>query len=209
MVTLFMLHMQNTVLSNGACAPLTGTSFQADARRVHQLIKSFLQTETAEQWVNPHARLQNGRVDFKALRAHYSGEGHTSRCIANAERILYTLHYKNERAMQFSAFLDKIQKIFNIYDELGEPMTEQAKVRMLLSTVEHPQLKEAIGALRVRASMDGTTFIECANHLSAQASELPDNLVNRKIAGTNSDRGKTSPTAKRIRGGNSSNPCKR
>ena len=48
--------------------------------------------------------------------------------------------------MQFSAFLDKTQKMFNIYDEEGEPMTEQAKVRMLLSKVEHPQLKDAVGA---------------------------------------------------------------
>ena len=192
-----------------ACAPLVGASFQADARKVHQLIKSFLTTETAEQWVKPHARKQNGRIDFKALRAHYSGEGNTSRRIADAERIRDTLHYKNERAMQFSAFLDKIQKMFNIYDEEGEPMTEQAKVRMLLSKVEHPQLKDAVGALRVRASMDGTTFTECANHLSAQVSELPDNLVNRKIAGTTTDRGRTSPATKRIRGGGANLASKR
>lgn len=36
-----------------ACAPLTGPIFQADARKVHQLIKSFLQTETAERGSNP------------------------------------------------------------------------------------------------------------------------------------------------------------
>ena len=185
-----------------ACAPLNGPSFQADARKVHQLIKSFLQTETAEQWVKPHASKQNGRINFKALRAHYSGEGNTSRRIADAERIRDTLHYKNERALQFSAFLDKIQKMFNIFAEEGEPMTEQAKVRMLLAKVEHPQLKDAVGALRVRASMDGTTFTECSNHLSAQVSELPDSLVNRKIAGTNTNRdAKTSSNAKRIRGG--------
>ena len=87
-----------------ACAPLTGPNFQADARKVHQLLKSFLQTETAEQWVKPHVRKQNGRIDFKALRAHYSREGNTSRRIADAERIRDTLHHKNEREMQFSAF---------------------------------------------------------------------------------------------------------
>lgn len=189
-----------------ACAPLSGPSFQADARKVHQLIKSFLQTETAEQWVKPHSSKQNGRIDFIALRAHYSGEGNTSRRIADAERIRDTLHYKNERAMQFSAFLAKIQKMFNIFADEGEPLTEQAKVRMLLAKVEHPQLKDAVGALRVRASMDGTTFTECANHLSAQVSELPDSLVNRKIAGTSTNRdGKTSPNAKRLRGGGNAN----
>jgi hypothetical protein len=94
-----------------ACCPLAGAMFQADARKVHQLVKSFLQTETAEQWIKPLSRQQNGRADMEALRKHYSGEGNTSRCNAVAERIRDTLHYKNERATQFSAFLDKLQNL--------------------------------------------------------------------------------------------------
>jgi hypothetical protein len=125
-----------------ACSPLTGPVFQADSRKVHQLIKSFLQTETAEQWIKPLARKQSGRADMEALRKHYSGEGNTSRRIAVVERIRDSLHYKNERAMQFSAFLDKLQKMFNIFEEEDEQMTEQAKVRMLLKKVEHPQLQD-------------------------------------------------------------------
>ena len=180
-----------------ACSPLSGPSFQADSRKVHQLLKSFLQTETAEQWIKPIAKKQSGRMDMKALRDHYSGEGNTSRRIAVAERIRDTLHYKNERAMQFSAFLDKLQKMFNIFEEENEEISEQAKVRMLLKKVEHPQLQNAVNALRVRASMDSTTFTECANHLSAQVSELPDYQASRKVAASNT---KTTPL-KRIRGG--------
>ena len=45
---------------------------------------------------------------MEALQNHYSGEGNTSRRIAVAERIRDTLFYKSERAMQFSAFLDKM-----------------------------------------------------------------------------------------------------
>lgn len=188
-----------------ACSPLEGAVFQADARKVHQLIKSFLQTETAEQWVKPIAKKQNGRADMEALRNHYSGEGNTSRRIAVlAERIRDTLFYKSERAMQFSAFLDKMQKMFNIFEEENEQVTEQAKVRMLLKKVEHPQLQDACSALRIRASMEGITFTECANHLSAQVSELPDQQSTRKISGTGSDRSKGSDP-KRIRGGGPGN----
>jgi hypothetical protein len=61
-----------------ACAPLTGDVFQADARKVHQLIKSFLQAECAEQWIKPHAERQSGREDMDALLKHYSGKGNTS-----------------------------------------------------------------------------------------------------------------------------------
>jgi hypothetical protein len=41
--------------------------------------------------------------------------------------------------------------MFNIFEEEKEEITEQAKVRMLLKKVEHPQLQDAVGALRVRA----------------------------------------------------------
>ena len=144
---------------------------------------------------------------MKALRDHYSGEGNTSRRIAVAERIRDTLHYKNERAMPFSGFLDKLQKMFNIFEEENEVISDQAKVRILLKKVEHPQLQDAIGALRVRATIGGgITFTECANHLSAQVSELPDHQTTpRKVSGAGSNRsGKSSSDSKRIRGGNGS-----
>lgn len=180
-----------------ACAPLNGSNFQADARKVHQLLKSFLQAESAEQWIKPLAKHQDGRKDMEALRGHYSGEGYTSRRIAVAERYRDTLHYKNEKALSFSVFLDKIQTMFNIFETEGEPVQEQAKVRMLLKKVEHPQLQTAVGTLRVRAQMDKVTFTECANHLSAIVSELPDYQLNRKVSATDT----TKVKAKRIRGG--------
>ena len=184
------------------CSPLEGAFFQADARKVHQLIKSFLQTESAEQWIKPLSRKQSRRADLKALRDHYSGKGNTSRRIAVTERIRDTLHYKNERAMAFSSFLDKMQKMFNIFEEENEVISEQAKVRMLLKKLEHPQLQDAIIALRVRATMQGITFTKCANHLSAQVSELPDYQSSRKVSATGSDRGSGKDNEiKRIRGG--------
>ena len=183
-----------------ACAPLSGPNFQADARRVHQLLKSFLQTETAEQWIKPIARRQSGREDMIALRNHYSGEGNTSRRIAQAEGYRDSLYYKHEKSLSFSNFLDKIQKMFNMFEEEGESITEQAKVRMLLKKIQHPQMQNAVSALRIRAQLDSVTFTECANHLSAIVSELPDHQLNRKISAAD-----TKPKAKRIRGGGSSN----
>ena len=90
---------------------------------------------------------------MQALRSHYSGEGNTSRRIAVAERLRDSLHYKNEKSLQFSTFLDKLQKMFYIFEEEKEEISEQAKVQMLLKKVEHPQLQDAVGALRMRAQM--------------------------------------------------------
>ena len=79
---------------------------------------------------------------------------------------------------------------------------------MLLKKVEHPQLQDAVGALRVRALIDGLTFTECTNHLSAQVSELPDNQSARKISGAATERTKE---AKRMirRGGPGKDSSKR
>jgi hypothetical protein len=117
-----------------------------------------------------------------ALRNHYSGEGNTSRRIAVAKKTRDTLHYKSERAMSFSSFLDKLQKMLNIFDEEGEAISETAKVCLLLKKVEHLQLQDAIGALRVRSAIDGITFTECANHLAALVSEIQDQQSSWKIS---------------------------
>ena len=117
-----------------ACSRMEGAVFQADARKVHQLIsKIFCRLKLLSSGSRqPLARKQSGRADMKALRDHLSGEGNTSRRIVVAERIRDTLHYKNERAMAFSSFLDKFQRMFNIFEEENEVISEQAKVRMLM-----------------------------------------------------------------------------
>jgi hypothetical protein len=133
---------------------------------------------------------------MQSLRKHYSGEGNTIRSIAAAEKLCDTLHYKSKKSLQVSTFLDKLQKMFNVFEEEKEEISEQAKVRMLLKKIEHPQLQDAVGALRVRAQIEGTTFTECANHLSAIVSELPDHQTPRKVSCTESK-----VKTRRIRGG--------
>ena len=66
-----------------------------------------------------------------ALRNHFSGEGNATRNIAKAERLRDTLHYKNERSMSFEMFLTQVVRMFNIFEKEGEPMEEDAKLRVL------------------------------------------------------------------------------
>ena len=115
-----------------------------------------------------------------ALKNYNSGEGNTSQCIAQAEGYRDTLYYKHEKSLSFSNFLDKIQKLFSMFQEEGESITKQAKVRMLLKKIQHPQLQNAVSAFCIRAQLDSVSFTECANHLSAIVSELPDHLFHHK-----------------------------
>lgn len=170
-----------------ACAPITGVTFVSDARKVHQLIKSFL-TPEQEAWISDVDRRQNGRIDWGILVTHFEGEGNTSRRITVAERMKESLFYKNERAMPYQTFLDKAKHMFNIFRQEEEPMTESQKVRWLLSRIQHAGLTSTVGALRVRSDLDGITFDEAANFIASAVSEQPDYQA-RKISQVGTDGG--------------------
>ena len=63
---------------------------------------------------------------------HFAGEGNATRWIAVAERLRDTLYYKNERSMTFEIYCNKAQKMFNIFKQQQELMTDEAKVQFFL-----------------------------------------------------------------------------
>ena len=156
-----------------ACAPSDDASFRADARKVHQVLMNFLVAESAELWIKDLTPRVNGRRDMEALRNHYRGEGNASRRIAMAEKLCESLHFKSECSLPFSTFLDRMQKMFNIFKEEGEQLPENAKVRELFKHVQHTQLQDTVTALHVRYDLDGITYAEAVNHLTTAVSELP------------------------------------
>ena len=107
------------------------------------------------------------------------------------------LHYKNKRSLAFSIFLDRVQKMFNIYEEEGEEFTENAKLRVLFKQVQHPQIQDTVKALKVRFDMEGITYTQAANHLTPAVSELPEYHLTCKVSASSSG-------APRIQGGGGS-----
>ena len=143
---------------------------------------NFLVAESAEQWIKNLALWVNGRLDMEALHNHYGGEGNASRRIATAEKLHETLHYKSGRSMPFSTLLDCMQKMFNIFQEEGEKLTENAKVCELLKRVQNNQLQDTVKALRVQFDLDRILYTEAANHLTSAVSELPGYLLARHVS---------------------------
>ena len=80
--------------------------------------------------------------------------------------------------------------MFNIYKEEGEEMTENAKLRELFKRTKHPQLIESVKALEVRYDMDGLTYTQAANHLTAAVSKLPDYQMARHVSNVKTGEGK-------------------
>ena len=121
------------------------------------MLKNYLVAETAKQWIKGLEVHGDGRRDMMALGEDYSGEGNASRRIATAERM------------------------FNIYKEEQEEFSENAKIRELFKRVQHPQLQDTVKALTVRFDMEGLTYTQTANHLTAAVSELPEFHSTRRV----------------------------
>jgi hypothetical protein len=153
---------------------------------VHPLIHAFVQGETAETWIKPKEKRQNGRLDFKALQAHYGGEGNISVRIKEAEVLRNSLHYKNERAMSFKTFLTNMQAMFTGFEDNNERLTDAQKIRLLFQKVQSPSLTQEKNALQVSYNLDKAgevTYDFLANSIAAEAASLPDHAPNRQASG--------------------------
>jgi hypothetical protein len=178
-----------------SCAPLNGEYFEADKRTVFNMLVSFTTGKPSADWIKTTLRYSNGRRSMQALRAHFAGEGNASRNKADADRLKESLHYRNERSMSFEVFLTNCQKMFNIYEQEGEPMADDAKTRFLFKKIQHSGLQTAIAALRVQMNLGAAvTYTMAANHLSTAVSELPEHIAkNRNVSGIGTNEKKGSP----------------
>ena len=178
--TVFTEFINRTV----ACAPLSGEHFDADKLTVFNFIVSFTTGQPSGDWVKDSARHSNGRRSMKALRDHFLGEGNATRSLASAEQLRSSLHYKNERSMAFETFLTQCQRMFNIFTQENEPMTEEAKIRFLFQAIQHKDLLVAVEALRAQQTAGSNlTYTACCNHLTTAVSQLPEYIQrNRTVA---------------------------
>ena len=149
------------------------------------MIVAFTTGQPSGDWIKNTLRFSDGRRSMKALRAHFAGEGNATRNMAEADRLKESLHYKGERSMAFETFLTQCQKMYNIYEKEGEPMTDEAKVRFLYKKVQHAGLRGTIDALKAQQTAGAIiTYTMAANHLSTAVSELPEYLSkNRNVSG--------------------------
>lgn len=169
-----------------ACAPHEGEYYLADRMSVFNMLVSFTTGQPSGDWIKSTLRYSDGRRSMNALRTHFAGEGNATRNMAEADRMYESLQYKSERAMSFEMFLTQCQKMFNIYEKEGEPMTEEAKVRFLFKKVQHAGLRSSIDALKATQTTGSEiTYTMSANHLSTAVSELPEFLAkqSRMISG--------------------------
>jgi hypothetical protein len=157
-------------------------TFQADSRKVHQLITGLVHGEAAETWIKSVARRRNGRIDFRALTDHCGGAGNKSFRIKKAEVLRGTLTYKNERAVSFEKFIANVNLMFVAHAESEEVMSEDQKIRLLFEKITHPSLETVKSLPQVAENLDQTGAVNhefIVNSISAEAANLSDFVPNR------------------------------
>ena len=82
-------------------------------------------------------------------------------------------------------------------------MTENAKLRELFKRTKPTQLVESVKALEVRYDMDGLTYTQAANHLTAAVSKLPDYQMASRVSNVKTASGQGSKPTRVHRDGNS------
>ena len=114
--------------------------------------------ETAKKWISFIVKRATVRDDFDTLCQHYSGEGNVNHCVATEDCLQKILHYKSKLQLSLNTFLDRMQKMSNIFRNEVEPMAASTQVRELFRRVKHPKLQYTVKALEVGAHLDVITY---------------------------------------------------
>ena len=87
-------------------APHAGNTCRLDTLAVHgAILCNISESSDAYTYVKTNIRLDDGRIDIKALRARYENPAMQDMHINEAKKTLANIPYRNERAMTFEKFV--------------------------------------------------------------------------------------------------------
>lgn len=101
-------------------APLAGEAFAIDSAEVHTFLVNLIAgNPTAETKLQTLSHLNNGHLDFLALRDHYEGIGILALDVTKAELTMKTLFYSGEKKphMWWEEFEKELTQVFTIYEK--------------------------------------------------------------------------------------------
>ena len=168
-----------------ACAPLNGQTYESDRRLVHQYLMGFITGTSSEDYVKKtyvRGRCHNnGRMSFQALRLQYEGRGEMNRRLSEAAMIEKTLFYKSEKALSFTIFSARMERMFNIYKEENRPKSEDEKLEILFRKIQCSQLATNVASLQAQYDINenGITYDRAMNHLASIITN--NNMSNRFV----------------------------
>ena len=165
--------------------PHTGMIYKADNTAVWGVIRQVTNGGPAWPWVQSHARSQNGRAAFLALRAHYLGSASQNCIKLKADADLETAFFDNNRNFTHEDYCQLIIRAINDLREANEEMPVSKQVRIYLNGIKDSRLAAtkhvALGLPAVTESLEA-----CMSYMSQQIAMLESYAASgkqRRIAG--------------------------
>ena len=119
-----LIGVMHWVQDQDCCHRNASTGNIADVNEFREIIDISIQRAALQKVEDDQVDTISKAADHACPTRTLQWRGQRSRRIATAEQMREGLHYKNERSLAFSIFLDQMQKMFNIYEEEGEEFTE-------------------------------------------------------------------------------------
>ena len=164
-------------------APHTGPTYATDNLAVWDVVRHITHDGPGWGWVQPFARSRNGRAAYQALRTHYLGDAFQSRLRAKADQTLESVYYDGaKRNFTYERFIETLQRAFTDLESTGEAVSEERKVRILLTGIADARLESAKNQILATPTLRAT--FETASNFLAEVldSKVSYSASNRKQA---------------------------
>lgn len=155
-------------------APQQGLDYEADRMTVHLfLLNNIGEDSDAYTYIQPLLTRNDGRRDITALIARYENDATIQTRVNEANKTWEMLVYKNERAMSFESFCQKIQKALQHFDRAARPKHDGDVIDWIWNHIQNAELNQTVAALKAAQGITPRTPTQILQEL---AKEIP-NLV--------------------------------
>jgi len=144
-------------------APLYGTPYLEDKKRVYCIIKDVVSRTDGWTWMQDVWN-EDGRQAMKCLHDHYNGPGAKTCCIQDAKECLKICAYKNKTTFPFEQYVSILKECFASLEEDKRAITKQDKLDYLLNIIKNMALATAVSMLSMLQTLQ-TSFKEAAGIL--------------------------------------------
>ena len=159
-------------------APHQGPTAETDMITVWEVIRHITHDGPGWGWVMSFSRSRNGRAAYMALKEHYLGDAFQARLRAKADQLLESSYYDgSKRNFTYERYIETLQRAFTDLESTGETVSDERKVRILMTGVNDPRLESAKNQILATPTLRAT-FESASNFLA----EVLDNKVSYSAA---------------------------
>ena len=150
-------------------APLTGTAFAHDNKRVWAYLAARCNSTPAWSHIKMFQRAKNGRRAWLALSTFYGGTAENARKMMVARAALDELTWSNESSFKFSDYATQLVDHYETLERGRQPKSDEEKVIKLLKG-----MNSSDSFLRTRMEMNrtGITFDKAIVNISTAIAQI-------------------------------------